>query len=447
MISKLTASTIYSTLGNNSSLIPLGIKDVANSCGLTAASYIAGDKLEGKDRFIDEFGTQAIWLGGIPTYKYLLDKTLFKYFKLDSKIDVRLFKDKRVLALAKKFAPSDEIKQNILSSARKQKLFKSLTMTKFIASTALTALSYFGLTKFRHKYTESQIKKDYLNNKRKMASQFGTREVPFSSKFAAVHKNKHSSQVAFTGGIQDFMFNPVKNLMIVDGVITSERLSHSRNPQDFMGYVIKEGSFWAFMYFAGPLIAKALEKHSENAYNKSIDLDARVIENEEFKNAFKTGTIKQQIEAFKAQSNSSADMYKFAVNPKTENLVVDMAKKSDIISMVEKPKYNIPLIGGLFKEKTDKVDTRKYIDLDDLKDIGSKIEKLLKQYEESGEDIDVFFKSLRKLKRASVIKNMGACIGALGVLAPAIMLLVRKFGDNSEYQVKKDVEAKLEQQA
>ena len=41
---------------------------------------------------------------------------------------------------------------------------------------------------------------------------------------------------------------------------------------------------------------------------------------------------------------------------------------------------------------------------------------------------------------------MGACIGALGVLAPAIMLLVRKFGDNSEYQVKKDVEAKLAQQ-
>jgi hypothetical protein len=90
MISKLTASTIYSTLGNNSSLIPLGIKDVANSCGLTAASYIAGDKVEGKDRFIDEFGTQAIWLGGIPAYKYILDKTLFKHAKLDPQVDVRL---------------------------------------------------------------------------------------------------------------------------------------------------------------------------------------------------------------------------------------------------------------------------------------------------------------------------------------------------------------------
>ena len=50
----------------------MAIKDIANSVGLTAGSYITGDKLEGKDRFLDEFGTQAIWLFGIPAYKKLL---------------------------------------------------------------------------------------------------------------------------------------------------------------------------------------------------------------------------------------------------------------------------------------------------------------------------------------------------------------------------------------
>lgn len=431
MISKLTASTIYSTLGNNSSLIPLGIKDVANSCGLTAASYIAGDKLEGKDRFIDEFGTQAIWLGGIPAYKYILDKTLFKHFKLDSEIDVRILKDKRILALAKKYAPTNEIKDNIANAFKNQKLFKSLAMSKFIASTALTALTYFGLTKFRHKYTENQIKQEYLANKKQKAQDFGSREIPFSSKFSAIHKDKKNSQVSFTGGIQDFMFNPVKNLMIVDGVITGERLSHSRNPQDFMGYVIKEGSFWLFMYFAGPLISKALEKHSENIHKKSIDLDARVIENEDFKNAFKNNSIKSHLASFNNNKSVNTDLYKFAVSPETDNLVIEMAKKSDIISI---------------DKNTGKVDTRKFIDLDDLKNFSVKIEKLLSQYEQSGEDIDTFFKSVRKLKRASVIKNIGACIGALGVIAPTIMLAVRYFGDNKDYQVKKDVEAKLNSQ-
>ena len=42
MIPKITASTVYSKLGDNSSLVPLAIKDIANSCGLTAASYMSG---------------------------------------------------------------------------------------------------------------------------------------------------------------------------------------------------------------------------------------------------------------------------------------------------------------------------------------------------------------------------------------------------------------------
>ena len=432
MISKLTAGAIYSKLGNNDSLIPLGIKDVANSCGLTAASYVAGDKLEGKDRFIDEFGTQAIWLWGIPSYKYILDKTLFKHFNLDPEVDARLLKDKNILDLAEKFAPSKEIQESILGAAKKQKLFKTLTLSKFIASTALTAISYFGLTKFRHNYTENRIKKEYLEKQKQNLDKFSSKYVPFSSKFSAVHNPNKNSQVSFTGGLQDFMFNPVKNLMIVDGVITGERLAHSRNPQDFIGYTIKEGSFWLFMYFAGPLIAKALEKHSENVHKKSIDLDARILENDSFKNSFKDGSIKNELELFKSASTSDVDMYKFAVKPDTKNLIIEMAKNSDLISLYE---------------KTGKVDTRKYINLNNLKDLGEKIEKLLGQYETSGDDIDTFFKSVRKLKRASILKNIGSCIGALGILAPAVMLAVRYFGNDKDYQVKKDVESKLQQQA
>ena len=84
-----TASYIYSKLGNSNSLVPMAIKDIANSVGLTAGSYITGDKLEGKDRFLDEFGTQAIWLFGIPVYKKLLDFTLYKALKIDPDFDVR----------------------------------------------------------------------------------------------------------------------------------------------------------------------------------------------------------------------------------------------------------------------------------------------------------------------------------------------------------------------
>ncbi|MBR1424967.1 hypothetical protein IJ579_05340 [bacterium] len=409
MIPMISASTIYSTLGNNSSLIPLAIKDIANSCGLTTASYMAGDKFEGKDRFIDEFGTQAIWLGGIPTYKFILGKLLCFPKNLDPNIDVRIFKDKGIIEAAKEFAPTKEIQSAIENAAKNKKYLKNITMAKFIASTALTALTYLGLTKFRHKYTENQIKKEY---------------------FAQKDEIETCKNISFTGGIQDFMFDPVRNLMIVDGVITGERLTHARNPQDLTGYVIKEGSFWAFMYLAGPMISKALERHSEKYFNKSIDLDARVIESEQLKQSFADGSMAKHLEAFKLADKSNIDMYRFAVNPETDNLVVEIAKKSDIITLYE---------------KSGQVDTRKYIDLSDLRGIANKIEKLFGQYEASGETIDEFFKSVRKLKRLSVIKNMGACIAALGVISPLIMLAIRKFSKDSDYQVKKDVEAKLAQ--
>lgn len=441
MISKISASAIYSTLGNNSSLVPMGIKDVANSCGLTAASYIAGDKQEGKDRFIDEFGTQAIWLFGIPAYKYGIDKTLFKASKLDSGIDVRILKNKNIINLAQKFAPNQKIAQNILKAGKNQKLFKGLTLAKFIISTSLTALTYLSLTKFRHKYVENQIKKDFYA-KNSANQKYTSNNIPFSSAFDPVHENKKN--ISFTGGLQDFMFNPVKNMMLVDLVITGERLKHSRNPQDFMGYVIKEGSYWLFMYGAGKMISNAMEKHVEKKYKKSIELDARVLEDEAFKQSFKDGSIKKHIASFKSALRSDAEIYEFSVNPKTDNMVVEMAKKSDIISMLKVPKINIPVLKDIFTTKTYAVDTRKYIDIVDLKCIAAKIEKLYSQYEQSGEDIDLFFKSVRNLKRGAVLKNIGACIGALGVIAPSIMLAVRHFGDNKEYQVKKDIEAKLE---
>src|SRR5574344_1159828 len=126
MISGITAK-IFSELGSNSSLLPMGIKDVSNSLGMTAGSYLASNnKVEGKDRFIDEFGTQAIWLFGIPFFKKMIDLTAYKLAGYNSKFDVRTLKNKRISVLAKKYAPTEEIKESILKASKKQKLFKGL---------------------------------------------------------------------------------------------------------------------------------------------------------------------------------------------------------------------------------------------------------------------------------------------------------------------------------
>ena len=64
----VTASEyIYSKLGSNASLLPLAVKDLANSTGLTAGSYITGDKLEGKDYLRKQLPT-------IHKFPYLINK-------------------------------------------------------------------------------------------------------------------------------------------------------------------------------------------------------------------------------------------------------------------------------------------------------------------------------------------------------------------------------------
>lgn len=433
MIPKITASTIYSKLGDNSSLVPLAIKDIANSCGLTTASYMSGDNAEGKDRFIDEFGTQAIWLWGIPVYKKLLDIALFKQAKLDPEVDARILKNKDILQAAKEMAPTESIKNSLKAVAENQSKFKALTVAKFAASTILTAGTYLGLTKFRHNYTESKIKKDYFEKmKKQQMNGYNTENIPFSSAFSHVHKqNKNSKNVAFTGGVQDFIFDPVKNLMLVDGAITGERLTHAKNPQDFLGYVIKEGFFWAFMYFAGPTLSKALEKFADQK-GKSIDLDSRVIFGKDLEKAFNgkdSGIMPKQIQEFKKAAKSDLELYKFAVKPENKNLIIKMAKDSGIITLAD---------------GSELVDTRKYIDLKELRGICDKAEKLFTQYKKSEQPLDEFLKSVRSLKKASILKNIGACIGALGIIAPAIMLGLRKL--NPDYQVRKDIEKKLANQ-
>ena len=106
-----------------------------------------------------------------------------------------------------------------------------------------------------------------------------------------------------------------------------------------------------------------------------------------------------------------------------------MAKKSGIIKVIK---------------GTSKVDTQKYINMKNVKGIADKMEKLYGQYKTSNEPLDIFFKGVKKLKRASVVKNIGSCIAALGLFVPATMVLVRKLEGNKGFQVKKDIEAQLQ---
>ena len=126
----INAAKIFSTLGNPNSLVPLGVKDLAGTTGMTVGSYVTG-KEEGKDRLIDEVGTEIIWLLGIPTLKLLYDKTVFKALNLDAKFDPRNLKDKVMFQKIKEYAPDDKVKQSIERIEKNEKLFKNTASGRF----------------------------------------------------------------------------------------------------------------------------------------------------------------------------------------------------------------------------------------------------------------------------------------------------------------------------
>ena len=416
------AAKIYSTLGNPDSLVPLCVKDVSSSVGMTTGSYITG-KEEGFDRFIDEFGTEALWLGGIPGLRWIFDKTAFKACGLDAKIDPRNLKDMELYKKIKEYAPDEKIKNSLEKAEKNKKLFKNLAASKFVFSTLVAAGAYIGLTKLKQHYTHKKIRENLI------------KEYNESKEQNKKPDNNHTAQSPSFKGIgklvEEFAFSPVKNMYIMDGFITTERLTDARNAQEFAGYAIKEGSTLFFLYYAGKKIQQMFEKTAQKKHNKSITLDSRVLEGNRLKEIFDNGQVVKSIEEFNAANTSKINLYEF-LHKNPDNEIVKIAKQSDAIKLLK---------------NSDKIDTRAFIDLEEIKGINNKVTELYGQYKDAlskGETSEKFFKGLRRLKRQSIIGNIGACILALGVITPGIMLL-KRLTDKSgkEFQTKREIKEQL----
>ena len=466
---------IISTFGDHSSLYPLATKDIINSIGMTAYSYDAAgsDKnaklIEAKDRFIDEFGTEAIWLGGLPFFKWLADKTIYKAKGYNPDVDVRLVNDKNQLSIAKKYAAQfseklsmPELAQDLLKAEKGSKVFKGLFFGKFIAATALTLASYFTLTVLKQKYTDKQVLKRELEKLEKQEQyNKNIKNNPAFKAFAIGKQNqsfagKNPSFKGFGGLLNTFMFNPVHNMFIVDAGITSERLGMARNKHEFMEYAIKEGSLLFFMYVAGKYIQQGIEYVSDKLFKKPIKLHADFMNSDTLKNAMKNDTVKAHLDEFNALKNgnpmkSEADIakykqgiYEFIYDEKNaDNLVVKAAKKSGIISVIDENPKKLNALQkfiNIFKisEKPEigKVNPHQYIDTKDITNLADHIADFVKKQKASGKSVEEFLKTAKQFKVGSVVGNIGISCLFLGFIVPKMMKAYKDkyYGEGSHIQ-------------
>lgn len=440
MVSPIT-SKVVSTIGNPEALTPLLIKDTITSWAIVANSKKQGGEIESTDRFLDEFGTLAIWLGGIPFFKKVIDKTLYKYKKLNPNIDVRVLHNEAHKNFAQKHT-TGSLKDSFDYALKNKDLSKRMFYTKFGLATGLTMLTYGALTKYRHyktlKGAEKQAQQELYSEYANAQMSKNLIQENAKLKFSAIQKieNTKSDKVSFgmSGkGLQSFMFDPVRNTSIIDGSILGMRLGTSRKSDNSnkiltperAEYLAKDMFIFFFYYAFGQMVQPWIDKGLSKIMKKPIGLDARVLDSKILNESLKNKkTLAANLNAFKKSAKNDAEILEFLQN-NPDNIITQTAKISDTVKTIQPKTKNGNWFTNLFKS-TDKIkasiDPTQYIDISKIKDIATHIEKMATETSKlDSANIDKFLKSSRNTKIGSILGGMGVCLFALGYVMPKLV--------------------------
>lgn len=449
-------SQIVSKLGSSDSTIPMAVKDCFDSAGYTYFSYDAGGKVEAKDRFIDEIGSGAIWLFGIPGYKKLIDKTIFKVAKISPEVDVRVIKDKNYLSNALKHAPNENVINELKKASTNVTKTKNLNLLKFALALSLTMGTYFSLTKIKQHITKNNIEKEFLENQKKQNdkkktinysnpqfnnNQFGAKPSN-NDVFREIHNivDKHQNIPSFKSSsvvkvAEEFMLNPVKNMLLLDAGISGQRLLNARTKGERQEYAIKEGSFLFFVYAAGNWIKKGIDLASKKLLKAPIDLDAKFLASDLASDILKNKNLQKDISNFSqmiSQNKNPNEIINFILSHQ-DHVIAQVGKKAGLFSVIDDGLGNL------------KIDTRKYIDSKKVESLVNNLKTFIQTGEQSV-DKNKFLNKVKGLKVASTVLNVAICCLCMGYIVPKIMYKHRQKtqNGNNDFHVKAEYEEELQ---
>lgn len=410
----MTITSIISAIGNNSTIYPLLVRDcfieapskilIARKENMKESREIANDAT--RERFIDEYVTSAIWLGGIPTTEAIVDKFITKK-GYNPAVNLNLFKadnaknKKRVQGLEfniKKFgsmAQEDVQKAvaDLVKIKNNKSVFEGLLTKKFAAATIIPTIIMgfilpplnFALTKKLRKQKEAQ------------KPQTPTTPRPTFSDFTG--KN-----VAFTGNLVSTIANlrTVDKMAIADGGLTVGRVSTSRNKEEgYMNAFRMTGSI--ILNFVTPAyIAKGLDKLAKKLFGVNVDLDPLILGNKELTEAIQNGTVEIP------KSGKAQVLFDF-IDSKPKSLFSQSAQQMGKVSYLE---------SGIR-------DPRKFVDLKDLRKFRKEFETFIKNAVESG-NVEKFAKKAKTVKGINILANIGISSFLLAVALPKAQYLFNK---------------------
>lgn len=410
----MTISNIISAIGNNSSVYPLIVRD----CGIEVPTKIAltynQNKKESKgiaylaarERFLDEYATSAVWLGGIPFVGWIANKYI-KARGLNPDVNLKLFKEEQGIQgidyninKFKDLAP-DAVK-DLVKAKENKKLFEKLLAGKFIASTTIPIL-FMGFILPKLIFASSAKKIQNLREKEAQSLK-NNGQVSFLQK----DKFYKSKDVNFTGSwiTKAANFSAQDKMAVTDGGYAVGRVATARNKNERYDLSFKMAGMMFLNFVAPKWIEKGLNKIS------GISLDPVMLADKDFMTQIKEGKLQLP------KTDSAKDLLDFVDNIQNKDTYfIKYAKKFEKIKMLE---------NGIR-------DPREYVDLKKLGSFRNDIElfsqKLLKS-----ENIDLFIKKAKFAKSANILTNVALSSFLLAYVLPKAQFAFRKLVTGSDLE-------------
>ncbi len=410
----MTISNIISAIGNNSSVYPLIVRD----CGIEVPTKIAltynQNKKESKgiaylaarERFLDEYATSAVWLGGIPFVGWIANKYI-KARGLNPDVNLKLFKEEQGIQgidyNIKKFkdlAP-DAVK-DLVKAKENKKLFEKLLAGKFIASTTIPIL-FMGFILPKLIFASSAKK---IKNLREKEAQ----KIKNNGQVSFLQKDRFykSKDVNFTGSwiTKAANFSAQDKMAVTDGGYAVGRVATARNKNERYDLSFKMAGMMFLNFVAPKWIEKGLNKIT------GISLDPVMLADKGFMTQIKEGKIQLP------KSDSAKDLLDFVDNVQNKDTYfIKYAKKFEKIKMLE---------NGIR-------DPREYVDLKKLGNFRNDIElfsqKLLKS-----ENVDSYIKKAKFAKSANILTNVALSSFLLAYVLPKAQFAFRKLVTGSDLE-------------
>ena len=396
----MTITNIISAIGNTRSVYPLILRD----CGIEVPSKIYITRKENlkesktkandatREKFIDEYATSAVWLGGIPLVEKVCDKFI-KTKSFNPNFSIKLFKEEQFQGLEyniknfKTLAP--QAVKDLENIKNNSKIFEKLNAYKFASAIILPVLLMgFVLPKLNFALTR-KIKDNRKNNNQ--VQQSFSKQISMTS-FAG------GKDISFTGNWVSSVANlkTVDKMAITDGGLTVGRVSTSRNKDEaYVNAFRMLGSM--FLNFVAPkYIQKVLDRTANKLFNINVNLDPLIMENEDFINAIKENKVQLP------KTSKAKDLFEF-IDKNPGSIFSKLAQQQGKISYLE---------NGIR-------DPRKYVDIQDLGNFRNELESFVKSASKSA-NISKFAKKAKFVKGANIISNVLISSTLLAVVLPKL---------------------------